>query len=77
MKMELEFKEAAAKQEQQLTDARMALIEEKKISLALKETAAKQAHELDDAQMEKMQMELDSKKLQQNRSSSLKMHEWR
>ncbi|KAI8560794.1 hypothetical protein RHMOL_Rhmol04G0283400 [Rhododendron molle] len=61
MKMELEFKEAAAKQEQQLTDARMALIEEKKISLALKETAGKQAHELDDAQMEKMQMELEFK----------------
>ncbi|KAG5542064.1 hypothetical protein RHGRI_021796 [Rhododendron griersonianum] len=43
MQMELEFKEAAAKQEQQLTDARMALIEEKKISLGLKETVGKQA----------------------------------
>ncbi|KAI8550259.1 hypothetical protein RHMOL_Rhmol06G0090800 [Rhododendron molle] len=61
MKMEVEFKEAAAKQEQQLTDARMALTEEKKISLALKETAGKQAHELDDARMEKMQMELEFK----------------
>ncbi|KAI8553516.1 hypothetical protein RHMOL_Rhmol05G0022200 [Rhododendron molle] len=61
MKMELEFKEAAAKQEQQLTDARMALIEEKKISLVLKETAGKQAQELDDARMEKMQMELEFK----------------
>ncbi|XP_058222881.1 uncharacterized protein LOC131332599 [Rhododendron vialii] len=33
IQMELEFKEAAAKQEQQLTDAQMALIEEKKIYL--------------------------------------------
>ncbi|KAI8552228.1 hypothetical protein RHMOL_Rhmol06G0250100 [Rhododendron molle] len=73
MKMEVEFKEAAAKQEQQLTDARMALIEEKKISLALKETAAKQAHELDDAQMEKMQMELEFK--EEKKAAQKKEHQ--
>ncbi|KAG5540570.1 hypothetical protein RHGRI_020700 [Rhododendron griersonianum] len=61
MQMELEFKEAAAKQEQQLTDARMALIEEKKISLGLKETVGKQVQELEDARMEKMQMKLEFK----------------
>ncbi|KAI8537439.1 hypothetical protein RHMOL_Rhmol09G0023900 [Rhododendron molle] len=72
MKMEVEFKEAAAKQEQQLTDARMALTEEKKISLALKETAAKQAHELDDAQMEKMQMELEFKEAAAKQEQQLK-----
>ncbi|KAF7112417.1 hypothetical protein RHSIM_RhsimUnG0230900 [Rhododendron simsii] len=59
LQMEFEFIEAAAKQEQQLTDARMALIEEKKISLGLKETAGKLAQELENARMEKMQMELE------------------
>ncbi|KAF7151734.1 hypothetical protein RHSIM_Rhsim02G0220500 [Rhododendron simsii] len=59
LQMEFEFIEAAAKQEQQLTDARMALIEEKKISLELKETAGKLAQELENARMEKMQMELE------------------
>ncbi|KAF7142370.1 hypothetical protein RHSIM_Rhsim05G0036100 [Rhododendron simsii] len=59
LQMEFEFIEAAAKQEQQLTDARMALIEEKKISLELKETAGKLAQELKNARMEKMQMELE------------------
>ncbi|KAG5542065.1 hypothetical protein RHGRI_021797 [Rhododendron griersonianum] len=54
MQMKLEFKEAAAKQEQQLTDAQLALIEEKKISLAEKKATEKKEHQL---QTEKTQLE--------------------